>query len=210
MPIYLALDSRIQMEVWVVLLRCYAIPELYGPPSPDPLDAFRCHRSLSLKVIEGRGLHRPIGAGDSLKEKEMDSYCEILIDGEIRGKTSIKRSALRPFWSEDFELPYYSDRHCGADHSDLQEHIDNVAVNVRYIRRNQDLLLGTVILEVMDSELGTSNQKWHPVIYAARDGLNVGQVGELDIKFKLQELPILMSSDYDEIKNVCLSSYLVF
>jgi len=55
----------------------------------------------------------------------------------------------------------------------------------------------------MDSELGTSNQEWHPVIYTARDGLNVEQVGELDIKFKLQELPILMNSDYDEIKKVC-------
>jgi hypothetical protein len=94
------------MEVWFVLLRCYAMPELYGPPSVDPLDTFRCQRSLSLKIIEGKGLHRPVGLGDSMKEKDMDFYCEILIDGEIRGKTSIKRSTLRPFWSEDFELTY--------------------------------------------------------------------------------------------------------
>ena len=105
MPIYLALDNRIQMEVWFVLLRCYAMPEVYGPPSLDPLDAFRCHRSLSLKIIEGKRLHGPVGA-DSGKEKDMDCYCEILIDGEIRGKTSIKRNTQRPFWSEDFELAY--------------------------------------------------------------------------------------------------------
>jgi len=106
MPIYLALETRLQMEVWFVLLRCYATPELYGPPSLDPLDAFRCHRSLSLKVVEGRRLHRPVSTGDSMREKEMDTYCEILVEGEIRGKTSVKRNTLRPLWTEDFEFTY--------------------------------------------------------------------------------------------------------
>jgi len=105
-PIYLALETRLQMEVWFVLLKCYATPELYGPPSLDPLDAFRCHRSLSLKVVEGRRLHRPVNLGDSMREKEMDTYCEILIEGEIRGKTSVKRGTLRPLWTEEFEFTY--------------------------------------------------------------------------------------------------------
>ena len=106
MSIYLALETRLQMEVWFVLLKCYATPELYGPPSPDPLDAFRCHRSLSLKVGEGRRLRRHVNSGDSMREKEMDTYCEILIEGEIRGKTSVKRSTLRPSWNEEFEFMY--------------------------------------------------------------------------------------------------------
>src|SRR5579871_955001 len=91
-PIYLTLESRLQMEVWYVLLKCYAMPELYGPPSTDPSDSFRCHRSLSLRVVEGRRLHRPVSAGDSMREKEMDTYCEVLIEGDLRGRTSIKRS----------------------------------------------------------------------------------------------------------------------
>jgi hypothetical protein len=68
------------------------------------------------------------------------------------------------------------------------------------------LLLGKVSLEVMDSELGTSNQEWHSVVYTARDGLSVDRVGELEVKFRLEELPILMSSDYDETKKVCFVS----
>lgn len=108
MPIYLALESRLQMEVWYVLLKCYAMPELYGPASTDPNDSFRCHRSLSLKVVEGRRLHRPVSAGDSIREKEMDTYCEIFIEGDIRGKTSVKRNTLRPLWAEDFEFRYLS------------------------------------------------------------------------------------------------------
>jgi C2 domain len=84
------------------------MPELYGPPSLDPLDAFRCHRSLGLRVIEGRRLRRPITAGDSMREKEMDTYCEILIESEIRGKTNVKRGSMKPLWSEDFEFVYFS------------------------------------------------------------------------------------------------------
>ena len=39
-----------------------------------------------------------------MREKEMDSYCEIMVEGEIRGKTSIKKGTLRPLWNEDFEF----------------------------------------------------------------------------------------------------------
>ena len=92
------------MEVWFVLLKCYAAPELYGPPSPNPSDSFRCHRSLTLRVVEARRLRKPVSAGDSMREKEMDTYCELLIEGEIRGKTSVKRGSLRPLWNEDFEF----------------------------------------------------------------------------------------------------------
>ena len=41
-----------------------------------------------------------------MREKELDTYCEILIEGEIRGKTSVKRSTLRPLWTEEFEFTY--------------------------------------------------------------------------------------------------------
>ena len=202
MPIFLALDSRVQMEVWFVLLRCYATPELYGPPSPDPLDAFRCHRSLSLRVVEGRRLHRPVSSGDSMREKEMDSYCDIIIEGEIRGKSSVKKGTLRPLWNEDFEFTYISSwRHRLID-SDLPEHIDDVAIILKYIRRNREMVLGKVTLNMMDTELGKSTQAWHPVIFTARDGLSVERVGELDLKYKLEELVILMSSDYSEIGKV--------
>ena len=206
MPIYLALETRLEMEVWFVLLRCFAIPELYGPPSPDPLDAFRCHRSLSLKIVEGRRLHRPVTMGDSMREKEMDTYCEILIESEIRGKTSVKKGTTKPLWSEDFEFMYILRifRLC----SDLPEHIDDIEIHLRYLRRNKDLLLGKVVLNLTETEFGVTNQSWHPVIYMARDGLSVERVGDLDLKFKLEELVILMTNDYAEIRNV-FSSLLI-
>jgi Ca2+-dependent lipid-binding protein len=41
-----------------------------------------------------------------MREKEMDTYCEIMIEGEIRGKTSVNKGTLRPMWTEDFEFMY--------------------------------------------------------------------------------------------------------
>ena len=94
------------MEVWFVMLKCYATPELYGPPSLNPSETFRCQRSLSLRLVEGRKLHRSDVAGETMREKEMDTYCEITIEGEIRGKTSVKKGTFRPLWNEDFEFMY--------------------------------------------------------------------------------------------------------
>jgi C2 domain len=102
MTLYLGLDSRLQMEVWYVLLKCYAAPELYGPPSPNPTDSFRCHRSLWLRVAEGRRIHRPVNAGDSMREKGMDLYCEVYVEDDLRGRTGVKKGTLRPRWTEDF------------------------------------------------------------------------------------------------------------
>jgi hypothetical protein len=86
--------------------------------------------------------------------------------------------------------------------SDLPEHMDEVAIHLRYLRKNRDLLLGKVTLDITETELGTSNQAWHPVIFTARDGLSVERVGDLDLKYKVEELAILMSNDYAEIRRV--------
>ncbi|KAL1650836.1 GTPase activating factor [Diplodia intermedia] len=75
-PIFLSLDSRVQYEVWLVLLRAFTIPQLYGPKQPSislpedlqspgsqssqlaqaqsALDMFRMERSLNVRIIEAR------------------------------------------------------------------------------------------------------------------------------------------------------------
>ena len=89
-----------------------------------------------------------------------------------------------------------------TDISDLPEHIDDVEIHLRYIRKNRDLLLGKVTLNIEETEFGVTNQSWHPVIYTARDGLSVERVGDLDLKYKLEEVVILMGSDYSEVRRV--------
>ena len=72
-PVYLAMDSRLHYEVWFVLLRAFAIPELYGAQeiptessfgpleakrtinsSPMSSDLFRLERRLLVRITEAK------------------------------------------------------------------------------------------------------------------------------------------------------------
>ncbi|KAF2634476.1 hypothetical protein P280DRAFT_413676, partial [Massarina eburnea CBS 473.64] len=127
-PIFLSLESRVLYEVWIVLLRAFTIPQLYGPkqvtlteeggisPTFGTADMFRMERSLSVRVIEAR-LASPVspkgGDGTPNRDRPASSanssigggvYVEILLDGETRARTVAKTEGNSPFWREDFEF----------------------------------------------------------------------------------------------------------
>jgi hypothetical protein len=124
-PVFLALESRILYEVWVVLLRAFTIPQLYGPKQAlaqnsadrrqsfvsSATDMFRMERSLTVKVVEAR-LVAPLSphlAERSTKEhsgssKDGGFFVEVLLDGETRAKTNIRSEELSLSWREDFEF----------------------------------------------------------------------------------------------------------
>lgn len=130
-PIYLAMDSRLHFEVWFVLLRAFATPELYGaeeiptdpalrPPdavrsvtSPVNPDLFRLERRLLVRIIEAKmqirnasSLNsRPGSRPESKEDMTVGNYfVEVKIDDEVRGKTAVKMDTGKPFWREDFEV----------------------------------------------------------------------------------------------------------
>ena len=59
-------------------------------------------------------------------------------------------------------------------------------------------------MNVTETELGTSEQAWHTIVFTAPNGLSVERVGELDLKYKVDELVILMTNDYSELRKVVL------
>ena len=130
-PIYLAMDTRLHFEVWFVLLRAFATPELYGaqeiptdpalgPPnairtvtSPMSPDLFRLERRLLVRIIEAKiqvrdassSNPRPRSRPASKEDMTVGNYfVEIKIDDEVRGKTAVKMDTGKPFWREDFEV----------------------------------------------------------------------------------------------------------
>jgi hypothetical protein len=133
-PIFLSLESRVLYEVWLVLLRAFTIPQLYGPKQafgedafsssqnlatpfvPSTTDMFRMERSLSVRVVEARLLppvspiadhHEKPPKPDKKEDKDKDSggyYAEVLLDGETRSKTMVKTENMNPFWREEFEF----------------------------------------------------------------------------------------------------------
>lgn len=131
-PIFISLESRVLYEVWVVLLRAFTIPELYGPEQPffgDDLDPpiatqsqqttstagmFRMERSLSVAIVEARILppvapkvsEQNMGGRPSSTPDHQSGgyYIEVLLDGETRSRTMVKSEPLNPFWREEFDI----------------------------------------------------------------------------------------------------------
>ncbi len=124
-PIFLSLESRVLYEVWIVLLRAFTVPQLYGPktdtlseegtlsPSFGTQDMFRMEKSLVVKVIEAR-MTPPISpkvpeppnhARPSSATASPGGYLvEVSLDGETRARTVVKGEGNNPFWSEEFEF----------------------------------------------------------------------------------------------------------
>ncbi|KAF2133843.1 hypothetical protein P153DRAFT_392486 [Dothidotthia symphoricarpi CBS 119687] len=125
-PIFLSLESRVLYEVWIVLLRAFTVPQLYGPksealneegtlsPSFGSQDMFRMEKSLFVRVIEAR-LMPPVSpkVADVPTSTRPNSstitnpggyLVEVLLDGETRARTTVKNEGTTPFWREEFEF----------------------------------------------------------------------------------------------------------
>jgi hypothetical protein len=125
-PIFLSLESRVLYEVWIVLLRAFTVPQLYGPkvdtlsedgtlsPSFGTQDMFRMEKSLYIRVIEARLIPpvspkvsdtaTPIRPTSSATTNPGGYLVEVLLDGETRARTMVKNEGTTPFWREDFEF----------------------------------------------------------------------------------------------------------
>ncbi|TKA65096.1 hypothetical protein B0A49_08979 [Cryomyces minteri] len=132
-PVFLSLESRVLYEVWVVLLRAFTIPQLYGPKqtvpkeglgkahdlpdllTPRTTEMFRMERCLSIRIVEAKLLQPIIPKVESslTNARRQDSnpktplegyYVDVLLDGDTRAKTQIKNDGATPFWREEFNF----------------------------------------------------------------------------------------------------------
>jgi len=127
-PIFLSLESRVLYEVWIVLLRAFTVPQLYGPksdtmgddgplsPSFGTQDMFRMEKSLFVRVIEAKLVPpvspkvadsngtTPIRPSSSATTNPGGYLVELLLDGETRARTMVKNEGNNPFWREEFEF----------------------------------------------------------------------------------------------------------
>lgn len=121
--LFLSMESRLIFESWLVLLRAFTIPQLYGPkptfdvdagfPAPPSPDMFRMERSLVIKIIQAKLLAplSPTMSGEMTLPRHPNDrtaldglYAEVLLDGETRAKTLVRTDSAQPFWREEFDF----------------------------------------------------------------------------------------------------------
>ena len=241
-PIYLSLESRVLFEVWLVLLRAFAVPELYGPEQPslrasvdlsvaekqqifDFDHLFRVEKLLSLRIIEAK-VHSPEAVNGSPKKAGKTRnpqshdwinggyHAEVLMDGELRGKTATKSDSSNPFWREDYEF------------SDLPPILTSVSVAIKSRSNGQkdwtsvsddrfdyssgdvdnlgkvgdvlvaplDTLVGSVNIQIEEMERNRDCEQW----WALTNELNE-LVGEVLMKVRVDEIVVLMSKHYEPV-----------
>ncbi|CAG8191187.1 unnamed protein product [Penicillium olsonii] len=244
-PIYLALESRVLFEVWFVLLRAFTIPELYGPASqfredpnktpevevpgtPSTKDMFRIERFLNLKIVEAKlfrakeeGTPRSRKASRSHGQpspspKLSDYYTEVLLDGEIRGKTAVKYRTVNPFWREDFVFndlppvlsqasilvktlnPTQKDWTLISHGSYTSNQDMNAANMLNEIEiSTNDAVSGRVDLRLEELDTGVDIEKWWPILDDQDQ-----PIGEMFMRARMEETVVLMSDEYSAMSEL--------
>ncbi|RPB24447.1 hypothetical protein L211DRAFT_164418 [Terfezia boudieri ATCC MYA-4762] len=220
------------------------VMEVYSDNTNTLSDSYRIQRSLFLRVIEakitglgkgGTGKENPGGNDHELsssigshhshlsdyKEKKMDVYAEVVLDGEVRAKTMVRTKTANPFWREDYEF------------SDLPAVLSDVAVVLKQrdprwkkngagtaggpgtvtgsggfggglggtsLPGGKDTVLGRVDIQLDELKVDNETEGWWPLINVSKG--TEDKIGEMLLKIELEELIVLMSSEYKGISEL--------
>ncbi|EZF89916.1 hypothetical protein H113_08581 [Trichophyton rubrum MR1459] len=185
-------------------------------------DMFRIERLLNVRVIEAKIFPQskaelPEKNKKSSKQQGSqtsgDYYAEILLDGEVRGKTAVKSSTSAPFWREDFTFhdlppvlssatvlvkclnPVQKDwtlvsRGTYTPNEGDPEH-DSLATLGELEVASQDTTFGRIDLPLDSLDAGNGSEKWWQILDE-----NDQPVGEMLMRVQLDETVVLMSQEY--------------
>ena len=226
-PVYIALESRLLFEVWLCLLRAFSVPEIYGPAStlpdeaydlpggsqypPSSKDMFRIEKSLTVKIVEAKlpTKHDAAQTGKHhLKPEQQDVpgdyLAEIILDGEVRARTMTKTETRNPFWREETEfldLPSYLPRLSivlkRIEHTQVVTHGFLSSSSIHIPDHPTEVIHGTVEIPVEKLERGIENEAWWPILDHKQD-----HVGEIYLKLKHDELVVLLAKDYQPLSEL--------
>jgi hypothetical protein len=227
-PVYLALDSRVHFEVWFVLLRAFAVPDIYRVDSQNgdhvveltDLDAdyadeiFRVEKMMSLRVTEAKMRTKASltdqGFHDRGSKNENDTLvgnylAEVILDGEVRARTTTKLATKNPFWREDCEfndlpsaLPFLSI---------VLKKVDGVAD----LHNNQlhassanskgggpsESMCGSVDIPLDQMERGKDHEQWLQIFDDRQQA-----IGTMLVKVHHEELIVLLAKEYQPLSEL--------
>ncbi|TDZ26643.1 Inhibitory regulator protein BUD2/CLA2 [Colletotrichum orbiculare MAFF 240422] len=124
-PVYMALENRLLFEVWFVLLRAFALPDIFRLDAPSEcavgvtdLDSepsgemFRIEKTISLRVTEAKLKPKTCSPNVGFVDRQprdvdplVGNYLtEVILDGEVRARSTIKAGTKNPFWREDYHF----------------------------------------------------------------------------------------------------------
>jgi hypothetical protein len=192
-PVYLRFLDTETMNVWIALLRSYAMPELYGRPFSSEGGLYRMWREVNLTIAQGRNLGVSLytpgaskaGAGAGPPPEagpespppdtvDMDVFCEIYLNDTLAGRTTVKKAVGVPEYHEKFSFP------------DLPPFDNLTIVVLRERRSSKPVEIGAVSVVLSNFRRGEQVEGWWPLLRGEPGSTNA-QVGELRLKLQVDE-----------------------
>lgn len=218
-PVYLALDSRVLFEVWFVLLRAFAVPDLYGlEASTEQVveirdfekefegQLFRLEKTVQIRVTEAKIRKATPGPEHHDRHsKERDPLtgnylAEVILDGEIRSRTTTQTDTKNPFWREFAQftelpttLPYLSiilkrlDGNLDSLSNQLQ-----ASLGLPKTGNLTEVICGAVDIPLEKLERAKDHEQWFQVYDEKQES-----IGSMFVKVNHDELVVLGTKDYE-------------
>ena len=229
-PVYISLESRLLFEAWFALLRAFAIPDIYGLDpsgrrcvhevtnlnSSPKGEVFRVEKTIKVRVTEAKLRGRTFPQEGNPTERQGKNiaetdpvvgnyFAEVILDGEVRGRTSTKPNTKNPFWREDCEftdlppsLPYLSvvlKRIVGSTES--FSHQLQATLGLPKAGQPSEVLCGAVDIPLHLLERGKDHEQWLQVFDARQQS-----VGTMLLKVHHEEVVVLHSKEYQPLSEL--------
>jgi hypothetical protein len=227
-PVYIALDSRVLFEVWFVLLRAFTVPGIY---EFEPIDSgevlevtdygmdptphhFRIEQTVSVRVTEAKlrnnGLISDAGVNDRSGKGDhgglLGNYlAEVILDGEVRARTTTKTETKNPFWREDCEfidlpstIPCLSVilKRVDGNWENL-DHQLQASIGVSRTGSPGEAICGSVDIPLHQMERGKDHEQWHHIYDDKQQS-----IGTMLIKVHHEELIVLSAKEYQPLSEL--------
>ncbi|CAJ2503298.1 Uu.00g106920.m01.CDS01 [Anthostomella pinea] len=220
-PVYIALDSRVLFEVWFVLLRAFAIPDLYGLEasthevtevrdfdSPFKGQMFRMEKTIQVRVTEAKirkPTQLPEHHGGHTKERDalMGNYlAEVILDGEVRTRTTTQADTKNPFWRENAHftelpaaLPYLSVILKRVEGNlESFSHQLQASLGLPKTGNLTEVTCGSVDIPLDKLERAKDHEQWFQVYDERQES-----VASMFVKVNHDELVVLTKRDYEPL-----------
>ncbi|KAG0290308.1 hypothetical protein BGZ96_006177 [Linnemannia gamsii] len=170
-------------NTWLYALKSYAKPEIFG--ASEALE-YRLYRTFWIIVNDGRRL-----------PKDLEAYCEIMLDDQRRARTSTRTKAPKgaevdsPFWRDSFEF------------TDLAEFTKGITINVIQAKGNKLIPFGRTDIPVRNSE--DCDEGWYPIMHMNDRTRSAEHLGDLRLKLKYEEQIVLPLVNYEEIMDIIVN-----
>jgi hypothetical protein len=228
-PVYIALETRVLFEVWFVLLRAFTIPDMYtlDPTSGGRVcevtdlqqipagETFRVEKTISVRITEakfrsrtwaGEGAQGDRHAKGSDSESLIGNYlAEVILDGEVRARTTTKMDTKNPFWREDCvftdlpaPLPYLSVLLKRVDGS-MESFAHHIQASLGLARTSSltEVLCGSVDIPLHQLDCGKDHEQWLQICDDRQQS-----IGSMLLKVHHEELVVLLQQNYQPLSEL--------